>query len=161
MLGDTVDADGAAQPGAGADADDNSGIDDEDSVASPIKMAVGEPTTVSVKATNATFAPATLAGWLDLDGDGAFEANERVVVPVPPGTGTHQLTFPAGTASGTSTYARFRLFGGDVAAPSPTGSAAAGEVEDYRVSVLQPKLEISKESDAGTVSSQATRSPTR
>ena len=75
-------------------------------------------------------------GWIDLNGNGTFDVAERVVVPVPAGSGTanYTLNFPAGTFAGT-TVARFRLFPGTVAAPAPTGAAAGGEVEDYPVTV--------------------------
>src|SRR5690606_11295044 len=110
---------------------------------------LGEQTVVSVSATNATDQAATLAGWIVLDGDGAFGADERVIVEVPAGSGTaeYELTFPAGSVTD-DTFARFRLFGGEVADPQPTGEATAGEVEDYAVAVVERSLEIEKTSDA-------------
>ena len=90
----------------------------------------------TVKATNRTSGAATLAGWLDLDGNGTFEQSERVVVPVPAGSSATPFTLHFGAPSTTTaTYARFRLFNGDVSDPSPTGTVSGGEVEDYRVSV--------------------------
>ncbi|MFB7796895.1 GEVED domain-containing protein [Isoptericola sp. NPDC056134] len=138
MLGDanTVDPEDDGAPGTAADGDDAAGVDDEGAVAGPITMTTGVETTVTVTATNNGDEAATLAGWVDLDADGAFEAGERVTVAVPAGSGTedYDLTFPGATVPGDA-YARFRLFAGDVADPSPTGAVSGGEVEDYPVTV--------------------------
>lgn len=132
MLGTTVDPEDDGQPTAAADGDGS----DEDGVADPITIIAGQPTQVTVTATNDTAEVATLAGWIDLDGSGAFDAGERVVETVPANTGDadYTLSFPAGSLS-TDTLARFRLLPGNVAEPSPTGveGAGAGEVEDYPV----------------------------
>jgi LPXTG-motif cell wall-anchored protein/uncharacterized repeat protein (TIGR01451 family) len=149
MLGTAIDHEADGQPGAAATGDDTSGRDDEDGVSAPIQLGVGTGTTVTVSATNDTTSPATLAGWIDLDGDGQFEAAERVTVAVPASSGTddYELTFPVGTTRA-NTYARFRLFSGTVAAPLPTGRVNAGEVEDY--AVQSRYLSVSKSSDATT-----------
>ena len=45
--------------------------------------------------TNSSNAPATLAGWIDLDKSGTFDPNERAIATVAPLTpgGTVTLTF--------------------------------------------------------------------
>ena len=143
-LGATVDAESDGTPSTGADSD---GADD--GVGAPIVAIEGRPTTVVVSATNETDDRATLAGWIDLDGDGSFGPDERVSVEVPAGAGTsdYELAFPAATLEADS-YARFRLFPGTVDAPAPTGAAAAGEVEDYAVALSPASLELQKNSDA-------------
>ncbi|WP_435747353.1 DUF6923 family protein, partial [Nocardioides sp. SYSU DS0663] len=76
-LGAAIDFESDGQPGAAADGDGA----DEDAVADPIELVPGRATTVTVSATNDTDQPATLAGWVDLDGDGRFgNGAERVVV---------------------------------------------------------------------------------
>ncbi|MFC8596897.1 GEVED domain-containing protein [Isoptericola sp. NPDC057191] len=150
MLGSAVDAEDDGVPSAGADGDDTAGAaDDEDGVAAPIRLSPVGATTVTVSVTNDTDAAATLAGWVDLDGDGAFQADERqsVTVPASSGTADYELAFGAATTTA-GTYARFRLFPGDVPAPSPTGPADGGEVEDYPADVLQAGLTITKSTDA-------------
>ena len=139
MLGSTIDIENNGAPTAGANGDDLAGSDDEDGVAAPITRIVGQAGGVVVSATNNTTSAATLAGWIDVNGNGTFETAERVMVPVPASCGTakYTLTFPAGTFIG-NTYARFRLFPGTVAAPLPTGAATAGEVEDYPVTATAP-----------------------
>jgi uncharacterized repeat protein (TIGR01451 family) len=110
---------------------------------------VGDATTVSVSATNSTTSDATLAGWIDLNGNGTFDAGELVTRTVPAGSGaaSYDLVFPAGSVT-TDTFARFRLFPGDVTSFSPTGPASAGEVEDYPVTVEARELKIAKTSNA-------------
>ncbi len=147
MLGATIDDETDGAPTAGADGDDLAGIDDEDGVSGPITLG-SSGATVNVDVTNTTGADATLAGWIDLDGDGSFEPAERVVTTVP-ASGTYTLVFPAGTTTA-DTYARFRLFDGVVADPLPTGAAAAGEVEDYAVSYVSLTVEKSSSPAEGT-----------
>lgn len=149
-LGTTRDTEVDGQPTPDADGDDTNGTgNDEDGVAGPIAITVNEPSSVTVSATNDGADAVTLAGWIDLDGDGQFELAERatVVVPANSGTADYVLEFPAGTTAASS-YARFRIYGAVEADPQPTGSAGAGEVEDYPVAVLEPALEVEKTSDA-------------
>jgi fimbrial isopeptide formation D2 family protein/uncharacterized repeat protein (TIGR01451 family) len=139
------DADGLPTPAA--DGDDTDRNDDEDGVSAPIVQTLGQSTDVTVSATNALGLDATLAGWIDLDGNGTFDPAERRTVSVPEGSGTasYRLTFPAPTVT-RGTYARFRLFPGTPADPQPTGPATAGEVEDYPVTTRA--LDVTKISDA-------------
>ncbi len=133
MLGQLVDTEREGFPGAAADGDDTDNINDEDGVADPIYFVAGSPTAVEVFVTNNTSQPATLAGWLDSNVNGTFEAGERApLVTVPANTSDiYTVTFPAGTAT-TDTFARFRVFAGEVANPQPTGFVTGGEVEDYQ-----------------------------
>ncbi|WP_458113412.1 GEVED domain-containing protein [Arthrobacter sp. R1-13] len=144
-LGTLRDIEPDGQPGATATGDGA----DEDGIAGPIVITRNQASTVSVSATNDSNADVTLAGWIDLNGDGAFQTTERVTVTVPANSGTnsYQLDFPGGTARA-DTYARFRIFSEVIGDPQPTGSAAGGEVEDYAVTVLNPALSLEKISDA-------------
>ncbi|WP_261165378.1 DUF11 domain-containing protein [Microbacterium sp. Marseille-Q6965] len=154
-IGTAIDFDPDGQPASGADGDDLNRIADEDGIAEPIVVTVGDETTVTVSATNATAAAATLAGWIDLDGSGTFDAGELVTVAVPANSGTapYELTFPAGTVTA-DTFARFRLFPADVTTFAPTGAATAGEVEDHPVTVTARQLAVTKTSDATADSRQ-------
>lgn len=145
MLGATIDTESDGQSSAAADGDGA----DENGVADPIIITRNQASVVSVSATNITNVDVTLAGWIDLNGDGTFQAAERtsVTVPANSGTNSYQLAFPAGTTA-TDTFARFRIFGEVVADPQPTGGAAGGEVEDYPVTVLDTALSVEKTSDA-------------
>ena len=110
-------------------------------------MTKGSAPSIDVKVTNTTAAPATLAGWVDLDKSGTFDANERAVATVAPATlnGTVTLTFAGAVTTTQDTYARFRLFPGVVASPPPSGQATGGEVEDYTVTTLNPTLSVDQD----------------
>ncbi|MBN8416426.1 DUF11 domain-containing protein [Microbacterium esteraromaticum] len=152
-LGTTIDAELDGRPGPGADGDDTTGIADEDGLVGSVGVVPGEPTDVSLIVTNDTDEVATLAGWIDLDNSGTFDSSELATIGIPAGSGTaeHTLTFPAGAPSG-ETFARFRLFTGAIAAPLPSGAAAAGEVEDYTVGFADRALEIEKTTSQTTTS---------
>ncbi|RWZ52767.1 DUF11 domain-containing protein [Labedella phragmitis] len=147
-LGTERDTEADGQPTGDADGDDAAGTDDEDGISGPIEITVDEPASVTVSATNDSDSEATLAGWIDLDGNGVFDPAERVIVTVPANSGTadYTLTFPPGSTTA-DTYARFRLYAEPVADPQPTGTAAGGEVEDYPVTVLEPDLDVEKTSN--------------
>ncbi len=147
MLGSKIDIEADGVPGDEANGDDTADLADEDGVTQPLQLAQTGPNTVSVTATNNSDQAATLAGWIDLDGSGTFDDGERVSVPVAANSGTaaYSLKFGEATVSET-TYARFRILPGAVAEPSPTGPAAAGEVEDY--AAYDRELAIEKTSDA-------------
>lgn len=144
MLGGSVDTEDNGFPGPLADGDDNDNINDEDSVADPIYFTPGETTSVDVLVTNNSSQESTLAGWLDKDGTGTFDADDRApLISVPANTtGTFTLEFPAGTAA-ENTFARIRLFTGAVTDPQPNGFVVGGEVEDYQVLVGNVRYEKS------------------
>lgn len=86
---------------------------------------------------NLTNAPATLAGWLDLNLDKKFSESERRVVVLQPGDPAPELRWPVDEIrpSGTA-YLRLRLFAGTPEDPSSKGFVDdRGEVEDYPVRV--------------------------
>lgn len=138
MLGSLIDAEEDGFPSANADGDNLNNTDDEDGVSDPIAVYAGVPTDVEVSATNNTDEDVTLAGWIDLNGNGSFESGERVTAVIPANSGTqdYTLTFPAGTTSD-DTFARFRIFGTTIADPQPVGPANNGEVEDYPVQAAE------------------------
>ncbi|WP_436697539.1 DUF7507 domain-containing protein [Nocardioides sp. BYT-33-1] len=147
MLGATVDSESDGVPGATADGDDLAGRDDEDALSGAVLVTAGETPTVQVEVTNDTAEAATLAGWIDLNENGAFDAGERsdvITVPANDGTDTHTLTFPVASALADDSYLRIRLFDGTVADPAPTGAADGGEVEDHLVQARLAALELVK-----------------
>ena len=78
---------------------------------------------------------ALLDGWLDFNGDGDFDdANEQIATSrmVDPGLTRIEFRIPRGSVA-IDTFARFRIStSGNL---NPTGPAADGEVEDYRVTL--------------------------
>ena len=146
MLGAIVDGDDGTLQSPAANADDVNGAlpDDEDAVSHPasdLVLTVGTQPTIALRVTNTTGSEAMLYGWIDYNGNGAFDnISERASLVVPDGLQNDivTLTFPPIllSAPAGTTYARFRL-STDVAAANPTGAASDGEVEDYPVSITK------------------------
>ena len=86
---------------------------------------------------NNTGAPAYLAGWLDYNANGVFDASEGVVVTVPSSASPQTITLGwtgITIAPGTpNSFLRVRLYSGTLTTSSATGWLADGETEDYPV----------------------------
>ncbi|MFF1875064.1 Ig-like domain-containing protein [Kitasatospora herbaricolor] len=99
-------------------------------------------------------APATLAGWIDFDRNGRFDATERVQAEVPAGATTAGLewTVPSGASAG-ETWARLRLAREAAQLVAPGGFADSGGVEDQRVrlTVAAARPEIGRPVEGSTV----------
>ena len=145
MLGARVDTDADGVPSSAADGDDNAGVDDEDALAS-IAVPLGETSTsITVPVTNTSGSPATLLGWIDADGDNAFEASEAASVTVASGATSVVLSWSglSPAVAGTQPMVRLRLSSDTLTDNVGTtgederalGFASDGEVEDYRASV--------------------------
>ncbi len=119
---------------------DASGDTDEDGIATVSVMVsdgVAYNHVQDVTVLNNTGAAVYLAGWLDYDADGVFEASEGVVVTVP-SSGSAQTITLAWTgitvAIGTpNSFLRVRLYSGVLTTSNATGWFADGETEDYPV----------------------------
>jgi uncharacterized repeat protein (TIGR01451 family) len=141
-LGTKVDADSGTLQNVNADADDTSvtSVNDEDGVTSfPIlKGTAGKTYTVSVNVNNTTGQDAYLVGYIDFNQNGDFnDANEQSATIIVTASGTYNVTFttPVGMTSG-KIYARFRLANAQTEVESAVGVAASGEVEDYKLSIV-------------------------
>lgn len=152
MLGETVDDEPDGFASVNADGDDRNNIDDEDAIPH-IVAPLNTPTALSVPitVTNNNSTDATLAGWIDFNGNNTFEASERVIQTIPSNTGVaqYELDFPSATFTA-ATYSRFRVFSGVVADPQPTGGATAGEVEDHLVQVGSYTIKKTSSPESGT-----------
>ena len=108
-------------------------------------------------------AAATLYGWINYNADGVFDnTTERASIAVPAGTNNliKTLTFPAVPVGSTgTTYARFRL-STDAASANPTGAAADGEVEDYRVTITNPSSGLADKAKTKKIASDTNGGPT-
>jgi len=119
---------------------DASGDDEEDGIGTvTIMNSDGAPYNhvQDVTVLNNTGATAYLAGWLDYDADGLFEASEGVVITVPSSPtpqiislGWIGITVAEGTPN---SFLRVRLYSGSLTANDATGWFADGETEDYPV----------------------------
>jgi len=86
---------------------------------------------------NNTGAIAYLAGWLDYNANGVFDASEGVVVTVPSSASPQTITLGwigITVAPGTpNSFLRVRLYSGALTTSNATGWLADGETEDYPV----------------------------
>lgn len=136
ILGTQWDADPSSQFSANADGDDLNNLDDEDGIALARPLVRGSnDNRILVTATNTTGQLAYLNAWMDFNGNGVFDTNERMITDTLVPNGSQQLTFsiPA-TAPLGNTFARFR-YSLDRGL-GPTGFVNSGEVEDYRFTIV-------------------------
>ncbi|HEU4663685.1 MAG TPA: GEVED domain-containing protein, partial [Dokdonella sp.] len=145
MLGSRISAEADGQPSSDASAD----TFDDGLVPGSVQLLAGATTaSMQVKAINAKATAATLAGWVDFDNNGTFDAGERAQVAVPANTMT-ATTFTlnwsglAPIASGFSAPARLRIATTAAQVAGPTGAAGDGEVEDYVVPTTLPVFDCS------------------
>lgn len=140
MLGSRISADVDGQP------DPNAALDTYDDGLDPTSLILTTGATTAqavVSAINAKATPATLAGWIDFNNNGTFDAGERAQVTVPANTNTatpFTLNWSglAPIAANFSGLARFRIATTATQVANPTGAASDGEVEDYVVPITQP-----------------------
>ncbi|EPH03748.1 hypothetical protein HMPREF1531_01173 [Propionibacterium sp. oral taxon 192 str. F0372] len=156
-LGNSLDAEGAQPYSDDALGDDNNDpqVDDEDGVNFPadgIRTAPGQNYSQVV----ACGGSGRVAGWVDWNHNGTFDSGEKSDEVPCPSTGKAKLTWKvpddvvrsvAGEdGTGTETYARFRITN-DSNALLPVGNTTTGEVEDYRVAVRVPTVQLTKKVD--------------
>jgi uncharacterized repeat protein (TIGR01451 family) len=148
----TPDYEDSSQYSVDADGDDADGNDDEDGVSSfPTLEECDSTYSIGVTVTNSTGADAHLRGWVDFDGNGAFDPDEASdPATVPSGTsGTVTLTWssiPADITAG-ETYVRLRLSTQSLHVDDATDVIGVGEVEDYEITIgsCGTDLSISKD----------------
>ncbi len=148
FLGVSVDSETDGSPGNSALGDDSLQADDEDGVSYGVDSTLirGRENLVGVVASQAGYVNL----WVDLDGDGVWQEDERLLADssVVAGDQTFTLSLPPGTANGTS-FARMRYTTDDPAGSLSVGGAwPNGEVEDSRVTLsdpLPPELTLVKQ----------------
>ncbi|MDX1998742.1 MAG: IPTL-CTERM sorting domain-containing protein [Thermoanaerobaculia bacterium] len=145
-LGACVDADPGTQQSTAADSDDANSFGlvvgtcdvpgaDEDGVTFSSPIVPGGALSVQVAAAPGTN-DCNLSAWIDWNHDGDFaDAGEAIATALSVAAGTSTTLTPTvpATALPGFTYTRFRC--STVAVAGPTGTAADGEVEDYRLAV--------------------------
>ena len=150
-LGAGVDAEPDAEGLTGIE-DDAAGIDDEDA---PLAFAplstLSQSYSISMDVVNETGEPATLAGWIDFDGDGAFSPAERATAAVAPDAATATLSWAGIQPVAGATFSRFRLLPGEVSDLVPVGRVSGGEVEDHPLTVAAAEIAYLKTADRTAV----------
>lgn len=115
--------------------DSADGLNDDDGVAFPVPLQVGQTSMVQVTVTGAS-ADSVLNGWIDWDRDGQFDSSEQIITDRSVIDGTASVFFDAPTwAQSGETWARFRL--SNTSGIGPSGGVPEGEVEDYRVDITE------------------------
>ena len=148
-LGSSIDADTDGVPNSAANGDDSSGTDDEDGVviSSDGAISIGYFESIDLTAS----ADAKLDGWIDFNRDGDWlDVGEQIFTSKAVTAGPSSLVFQTPiSAQGGNTYARFRL--SSAGGLGPTGPAADGEVEDYRVFIDTPPVAVASPSHSSYV----------
>ncbi|CAA6824106.1 MAG: Unknown protein [uncultured Thiotrichaceae bacterium] len=138
-----VDTDG--QPSIAANDD---GVDEEGvSLPLPVLNAHDRTYAVTVKTTNVTSSAATLMGWIDFDGNGAFDADEVAIRTISAGASAADVelkwsVIPIDISAG-DTYMRLRLTTDSISNTEPGGAKRDGEVEDYALSITTKGVSVS------------------
>ncbi|MHC1653600.1 CshA/CshB family fibrillar adhesin-related protein [Stenotrophomonas maltophilia] len=90
----------------------------------------------------------SVAGWIDFNRNGQFDANERSTTALCSGGQANlSWTVPAVVSAGTS-YVRLRYATIAAQIQNPTGVADDGEVEDHRITITAPALRVVKGNNA-------------
>lgn len=88
-----------------------------------------------------------VAGWIDFDRNGTFDASERAIARCQSGTAALKWPkLPALTAG--RSYVRLRYSTNTSQLQSPVDYAENGEVEDHMITVIAPDLALSKSSNS-------------
>lgn len=162
-FGSLVDLELGPQPTINADGDDNDvsvidvdkcglpNLSDEDGISSGgfprLSAASGGIYSINVsvyKNTANAGDPAYVSGWIDFNGNGAFEPSERATTSFMSNKTQTTVALSwnlANYSCGSTiipgdTYCRIRIGTNNAEISNPTGSAANGEVEDYMLSIL-------------------------
>ncbi len=138
-LGNTFDREWDKTSSANASADGS----DEDGISVVTVLAAGVANFVqNISVYNNTGADATLAGWLDYNGNGKFDAPEGKTLIIPTSGSVQLVTLswtgiPVPMQAGTFTFLRIRITSATngMSASTPNNWFANGEVEDYMVPV--------------------------
>ena len=152
-IGDCVDDETNGQATVSAQGDDN-GLenavvygscsatnDDEDSLVPPTLIENQSSPTIDLVTFNNTGTDATVACWIDYNGNGVFDnVTERGTNTVTNGTTSITVTMPdvpltANFDTSGSTYMRCRIASNSADVDNATGLAVNGEVEDYIVTI--------------------------
>lgn len=150
-LGATVDAEPGYNASADATGDDTTGGADEDAIDPPGTIHVTPGSSYTLKDVRCT-GPGYVAGWIDWNHNGTFDAGERSGVEECTGTSVDlawKVPADAVDSPGADqTFLRLRIAGDEDAVAVPTGFTTSGEVEDYALNVALPRLAVEKTSTA-------------
>ncbi len=134
FMGQSVDIDADGQPTAQAKGDDNDGNDDEDGIIFTTLLIPGTVASFTVDISNSSpSAQPQLEAYIDFDGNGTWEVQERIVDQslTPAFKSTLNFNVPSTAVAG-NTFARFMIYD---KGPVPPNGTPIGEIEDYMVNI--------------------------
>lgn len=112
--------------------DNGTNIDDNDGIQFVTGLEAGKTGLLDITSSGDGYVNA----WIDSDKDGEFDFDEQIITGRSVSEGSNVIAYDSPTWSEPgSTWARFRLSSQEVL--SPVGGVADGEVEDYRVDILE------------------------
>jgi subtilisin family serine protease len=135
FLGTRIDAELDGQPNSDATGD-GAFLNDEDGVFWVSTLSAHSSISTVSSIVSVASGDGLLDGWIDFNQDGDWlDSGEQIFANRPVDFGRNLLSFsiPAGAKPGT-TFARFRL--SSLGGLSPTGIAEDGEVEDYKINLV-------------------------
>ena len=161
-IGATTDSEASVTTSSLATGDDNTGTDDEDGVTMPVSITQRASVTIPVSVFNNNTANRVLQGWIDFNNNGTFDnsdvgvGGERIYNAAVPANAAQQtvnvtFTVPSGASPGSLRGVRFRF--SDSAATTPTSSGAAGEIEDYTVTIACSTIGATSQAPSRSISS--------
>ena len=127
-----------------ADADDTTGVDDEDGITQGVLRA-NQPGQITVNVTNLSASAAYLSVWADWNKNGSVESGEQIATDVSIAAGTSNfnhvinVTPPTTTATGAVPLrARFS----DTTGATLGGASGRGEIEDHLLTITAPNTDF-------------------
>jgi subtilase family serine protease len=135
-LGANIDAEPDGTPSVDALLDDSIGLDDEDGIQFVTPILASSTLTNRASVVVTASGVGKLDAWIDFNRDGDWnDPGEQIFVSANVMAGRNLLSFtvPTGASVGAS-FARFRI--STLGSLGPTGLAQDGEVEDYRVELI-------------------------
>ncbi|MGV3606198.1 MAG: GEVED domain-containing protein [Planctomycetaceae bacterium] len=134
-LGAAISEESNAKQTANADGD----LEDDGLVS--YTLSPGLAGEIKVSLTNTPSLAAKLDGWVDLNDNGVFEASEKLIDSFTLVAGVNTISTPVLSASQGLGDRFMRLRLSSTGGLSPTGYAADGEVEDYKIKITGPKFQ--------------------
>lgn len=142
-LGATINSEANGEPGGNAD-----NATDDDGVATLPSITLTQTVasyTLTASFTNNTGLPAAIVAWLDMNNDGEFDASEGIKKGLLASETSGSVPFEwkgFTIASGSKTFARFRITTEAITKADIGGAFLNGEVEDYKIALVSTPLPV-------------------
>jgi len=146
-LGALVDAEGSQLTSVGATGDNAAGQVDEDALATTPSSSTAWGGTWTLSSVPCT-GPGSVRGWVDWNHNGTFDTGEGSDTAACTGATVDLSWTVPDDAVDASTFLRLRIADPPADLTTPTGMSAAGEVEDYPMTVDVPNAALTLDKTA-------------